>query len=687
MRTLLLLLAVSAFAQDPHATWSDYGGAPDASQYSSLTQINKSNVTKLKVAWTYATGDAGKYAFNPLTSNGMLYVLAKSGSLVALDAATGKEIWTYPGSAGIITSHGVNYWESADHKQSRLIFTQNLILKAVDAKTGKPIPGFATDLREGLGRDPKTVAVVQSFAPGKVFKDLVIIGSATNQEYDSAPGDIRAFSVLTGKLVWSFHTIPHPGEFGYDTWPKDAWKTVGGANAWAEISLDTKRGVVYIPTASPKYNFYGGNRKGMNLFGDSLVALDAATGKRIWHYQMVHHDIWDYDNATAPKLITVKHEGKMVDAIAQAGKQGFLWVFDRTTGKPLWPIEERPVPKSDVPGEEAWPTQPFPTKPPAFARQSMTEKDLSPYIDDAGERAQFRDAILSARNEGLFTPPGLRPTVQMPGNNGGSNWGGAAAEPDKGFVYVVSKDFPAILKLEPDGTRAAAQTSGAEAQGQWVFEQECIKCHASDLKQLNGLLSREQIRTAIRDGKGTMPAQAQVSAGDANLIATYLLNPQRARHETNVPQRYFSSFGFMVTSSGLSAVKPPWTTMTAYDLNDGTIRWQIPLGQVPDLAAKGAVDTGAHFPKTNPVVTAGGLIFTGTRDKMVRALDSSTGKVLWEFETPAGLEGMPAVYEIAGKQYVVFCAAAAATTRTHATPGHPADTSPITGSYIAFALP
>jgi len=380
MRTLLLFLAVSALAQDPHATWSDYGGAADSAQYSSLTQINKTNVTKLKVAWTYSTGDSGKYAFNPLTANGLLYVEAKNGSLVALEAGTGKEVWTYPATAGLITTHGVNYWESADHKQSRLLFTQNLILKALDARTGKPIPGFATDLREGLGRDPKTVAVVQSFTPGKVYKDLIIMGSATNQEYDSAPGDIRAFSVLTGKLIWSFHTIPHPGEFGYDTWPKDAWKTVGGANAWSEISLDTKRGIVYIPTSSPKYNFYGGNRKGMNLFGDSLVALDAATGKRVWHYQMVHHDIWDYDNATAHKLITVKHDGKMVDAIAQAGKQGFLWVFDRTNGKPLWPIEERKVPKSDVPGEEAWPTQPFPTKPPAFARQSLTDKDLNPFL-------------------------------------------------------------------------------------------------------------------------------------------------------------------------------------------------------------------------------------------------------------------------------------------------------------------
>ncbi|HXJ44882.1 MAG TPA: PQQ-binding-like beta-propeller repeat protein [Bryobacteraceae bacterium] len=707
MRSLRIVLAFASIcgltaAQDPHATWSDYGGAPDAAQYSSLKQIDRTNVTKLKVAWTYQTGDTGKYSFNPLVASGMLYVQAKNGSIVALDAATGKEIWVHPaGGGGTITTRGINYWESADHADRRLLFSQGLVLKAIDARTGKSIPSFGknggVDLREGLGRDPKTIMVLQSNTPGKVYRNLIILGSATNQEYDSAPGDIRAYNVLTGELTWSFHTIPHPGEFGYDTWPPDAWKTIGGANAWSELSLDDKRGIVYVPTASPKYNFYGGNRKGANLFGDSLLALDAATGKRLWHYQMVHHDIWDYDNATAPKLLTVQHDGKPLDIVAQAGKQGFLWVFDRVTGTPLWPIEEHAVPKSDLPGEEAWPTQPFPTKPPAFARQSFTEKDLSPYIDDPGERSKFRDAIQSASNKGLFTPPGLQPTIQMPGNNGGSNFGGAAAEPSTGFVYVVSKDFPALLKMEPDGSRAASQTGSQEENGQWVYGQNCIVCHGPDLAGkpdggpaltgLRGRLTREQIREIVKTGRGRMPPYPDLRDSELNPLTAYLLNPGRAPSQTNVPNRFKSSFGFMVTSSGLSAIKPPWTTLTAYDLNQGTIRWQIPLGEVPELAAKGAVDTGSHFPKVNPVVTAGGLIFAAARDRKIRALDSSTGKQLWEFEAPAGLEGMPAIYEANGRQFVVFCAAAQATTHTHASPGHPAENGPIKGSYIAFALP
>ena len=331
----------------------------------------------------------------------------------------------------------------------------NHALQAIDARTGKPILSFGTggrvDLKEGLGRDPKSLTLVQSTTPGRVFENLLILGSATNQGYGSAPGDIRAFDVRTGKLVWTFHTIPHPGEFGYETWPPDAWKTVGGANVWSEFSLDETRGIVYAPTASAKYNFYGADRKGANLFADSLLALDARTGKRLWHFQMVHHDIWDYDDATAPKLLTVRHEGKSVDAVAQVSKQGFVWVFDRVSGAPLWPIEERPVPRTDMPGEETWPTQPFPTKPPPFARQKFTADDLNPYIEPQ-DRARFRDEILSARNEGLFTPPGLRPTIQMPGNNGGANWGGAAVDPANGTLFVVSKDLPAILKLVPDTT-------------------------------------------------------------------------------------------------------------------------------------------------------------------------------------------------------------------------------------------
>ena len=610
LNTLAALLAAPCFlldAQD-HTTWRDYAGGADSAQYSALKQINRTNVNKLEVAWTYPTGDGMKYSFNPIMVDGILYVLAKQNSIVALNARTGKEVWTYTSDppARVITTRGINYWESKDRSDRRLLLCVNQALQALDARTGKLILTFGTngrvDLKEGLGRDPKLLTIVQSMTPGRVFQDLLILGSATNQGYGSAPGDIRAFDVRTGKVVWTFHTIPHPGEFGYDTWPPDAWKTVGGANVWSEFSLDEKRGIVYAPTASPKYNFYGADRRGANLFGDSLLALDARTGKRLWHFQMVHHDIWDYDDATAPKLLTVRHDGKTIDAVAQVSKQGFVWVFDRVTGAPLWPIEERPVPRTDMPGEETWPTQPYPTKPPPYARQKFTADDLNPHIQGQ-ERARFRDQILSARNEGLFTPPGLRDTIQMPGNNGGANWGGAAADPGNGKLFVVSKDLPAILKLVPDPAAPAA-----------------------------------------------------------------------------APRYMMIGFGLITASNGLSLIGPPWSSLTAYDLNTGTISWKIPLGEVPDLAAKGVKNTGAHYPKVGPVVTAGGILFAGTRDRTIRAFDVDNGKVLWEHEVNAAMEGIPAVYEIDGREYLVYCASAQAGLT-------PATQGPIAGAYVAFALP
>jgi quinoprotein glucose dehydrogenase len=601
----VVLLALCARAQD-HTSWRDYGGASDSAQYSALKQVNRSNVSRLKVAWTYPTADNQKYSFNPIMVDGVLYVLAKKNSIVALDARTGKEIWTYSPNPppAIITNRGINYWESKDRFDRRLLFAADHALQAIDARTGKPILSFGNggrvDLKQGLGRDPAALRLVQSTTPGRVFEDLLILGSATNQGYGSAPGDIRAFDVRTGKLVWTFHTIPHPGEFGYDTWPPDAWKTVGGANVWSEFTLDENRGILYAPTASAKYNFYGVDRKGADLFADCLLALDARTGKRLWHFQMVHHDIWDYDDATAPKLLRVRHDGKIVDAVAQVSKQGFVWVFDRVTGAPLWPIEERPVPRSDMPGEETWPTQPFPTKPPPFARQKFTADDLNPYLDPQ-DRARYRDEVLSARNEGLFTPPGLRPTIQMPGNNGGANWGGAAVDPGNGLLFVVSKDLPAILKLVPDPAAPAGV-------------------------------------------------------------------------------RYTSGFGLVTGANGLSIIGPPWSSLTAYDLNEGVIKWKIALGDVPDLAAKGIRNTGSHYPKVGPVVTAGGLLFAGTRDRTVRAFDVDTGKGLWETEVPAALEGIPAVYQIDGREYIVFCASAQAGLTT-------ATQTKIEGAYIAFAVP
>ncbi len=408
------------------------------------------------------------------------------------------------------------------------------------------------DLRVGLDRDPATVNQ-QSRLPGRIFENLIILGSATNQEYASAPGDIRAFDVRTGSKVWTFHTVPRPGEFGYDTWPEDAWKTVGGANNWAEQSIDVKRGIVYIPTGSPKYNFYGGHRKGANLFGDCLIALDVRTGKRLWHFQTVHHDIWDLDNNSAPQLTTIRQNGRNIDVVAMASKTGYLYVFDRVTGQPIWPIEERPVPqKTTVPGEALWPTQPFPTKPPPFSRQKFTVDDLNPHILTPEEREQFRQRILKARNEGPFTPIGFDEVIHMPGNQGGSNWGSTAANPTDGSVYVIGFNVPTIIRLLKPGEMRAGR-AGAPPE-------------------------------VVKEGR-------YVTEG----------------------------FGLYPT-----IVNPPYTTLTAYDLNQGTIRWQIGLGDDLRLAAQGVKGTGtAGTTKGGIIPTATGLLFVTAADRKVHVYDST----------------------------------------------------------------
>lgn len=707
-----LLGAQSQAAAQSHTTWSDYGGGEDSAQYSALRQINQSNVDQLQIAWRFPTGDDNRYFFNPIEAHGLTYVLAENDSIVALDAVTGKKVWVHPADphTEIMTDRGINYWESADGSDRRLLFAANHFLQEVDARTGKSISTFGTNgrvnLKEGLGRDPKTLTLVQSTTPGRVFENLLILGSATNQGYGSGPGDVRAFDVRTGKLVWQFHTIPHPGEFGYDTWPKDAWKRVGGANCWGEMSIDEKRGIVYVPTASAKYNFYGADRHGKDLFADCLLALNARTGSLIWYYQMVHHDIWDYDNASAPKLLTVWHDGRRVDAVAEAGKTGFVWVFDRVTGKPLWPIEERPEPRSNVPGEETWPTQPFPTNPPPFARLSFTVADVSPLITDPEEAARFRREIQSSRNQGIFTPPALADTMEMPGNSGGANWAGSADDPAKGSFFVLSMDLPCMLKLEREETRGPSADETPEQQGHFLYESNCRLCHGPDLRgtppgipslvDVGARLSREQIEATVRQGRGPMPSFGKLSDQDVKNLVAFLRNPSAgsgapahadgssSADQESAPQsgpvHYLSGFGFILTSAGVPAIKPPWASLTAYDLNKGTIKWQVPFGDVPDLADQGIHGTGYPFVKTGPVVTAGGLIFAAMRDHMVRAYDEETGKVLWEKRLPNPLQGMPSVYEVAGREYLVVCAAAPEV-------NDPAAQKHIHGAYVAFALP
>ncbi len=608
MLALASAMGLSISGQAPRE-WRDYAGGPDSSRFVAAKQITKANVNQLQVAWTYPPGQTD---FNPLVVRGVVYGRGANDSFVALDAATGKQIWIHQGGPGF-NSRGMNYWESKDGKARRLIFSSNNFLEEIDAQTGESVSSFGAngrvDLRVGLDRDPSAVDQ-QTRTPGRVFENLIILGSATNQEYASAPGDIRAFDVRTGALVWTFHTVPRPGEFGYDTWPVDAWKTVGGANNWGEQSIDEKRGIVYVPTASPKYNFYGGNRKGANLFGDCILALDARTGKRLWHFQMVHHDIWDLDNNSAPQLTTIRRNGRNVDVVAVASKTGYLYVFDRVTGKPIWPIEERPVPqKTEVPGESLWPTQPFPTSPPPFSRQKFTADDLNPHILTPEEREQYRQRILKARNEGPFTPIGFTDVIHMPGNQGGSNWGSTAGNPTDGSVYVIGFNVPTIIRLfKPGETRP----------GRRGYPPEVVK---------------------------------------------------EGRYVTE-------GFGLYPT-----IVNPPYTTLTAYDLNNGTIAWQIGLGDDLRLVAQGITGTGtAASTKGGIISTATGLLFVTAADRKVHVYDTATGKQLSELQLGGLSTGAPSMYELGGRQYLLVTASPAGGR------GGPAGPAGPTG-LVAYALP
>ena len=730
------LLVRSFEAGQDRRTWKDYGGSTDNARYVTLDRITKANVGRLDVAWTYPTRDDFSYVFSPVIVDNLMYVLARNTALVALDATTGQEVWVHENLQGI-APRGINYWESRDRKDRRLIYQRNHQLEALDALTGKPVLTFGKDgavnLREGFaGRDPATIGRVQSSTPGKIFENLIILGSATGENYMSTPGDLRAYDVISGKEVWRFRTIPHPGEFGYDTWPKDAYKYVGGTNTWGEITVDAARGIAYFPTGSPTYDYYGADRPGANLFGTALVALDARTGKRLWHFQMVHHDLWDYDNCAAPQLTTIRRGGKTIDVVAQAGKTGFLYVFDRVTGQPIWPIEERPVPKSDIPGEQAWPTQPFPTAPPPFASQSLSPDDVNPYVLSPAEQDEWRKRIANARNQGLFTPPALIDTIAIPGANGGANWGNTAAHPTNGTVYVQSINVPSIYRLSleeprPVGGPGRGGAPAAIAQGQTIYTERCQSCHGPDLRGTGTLpsivdvtsrLSPDALREVISGGRQAMPPFRDFTSAQMDAVIAYLGSTGAGRGggrgatspppslggpvvgsggapgarpggrgggivgvpypaDVDAPSvRYYTGYGLSNT-----IVKPPYSTLTAYDLNTGTIKWQVRTGDEPRAAAQGATDTGVISQRSGIITTVTGLLFHAGEDGKVRAHDVETGKVLWTGTLPAGSRGGPAMYEVNGRQFLVVNA-------SQTPQGGRGAAARMTGqrAYVAFAL-
>jgi quinoprotein glucose dehydrogenase len=701
---------------------------PDGSNFYALDSINAKNVTDLDVAWFYPHGSTGGA---PIVADGVAYLQGRNGSLIAIDATTGQEIWIHENLNGM-TVRGINYWESPDGSDRRLLFARESYLQAIDARTGKSILSFGrngiVDLRDGLARGPRT-RIVQSNSPGKVFENLLILGSAPGEDWVSPPGDIRAYDVVTGQLVWQFHTVPRPGEFGYETWPRDAYKYVGGANNWGEMSVDERRGIIYVPTGSPTYDFYGADRHGANLFGNCLLALDARTGRRLWHFQTVHHDLWDYDNVSTPQLITVRQGRRVIDAVAHAGKTGFLYVFDRVTGEPLWPIEERPVPPSDVPGEQAWPTQPFPTVIPPFARQTFTVDDVNPYLRPA-DYANMRARVSRARNHGLFTPPALVDTISMPGNQGGSNWGTTASDPSRGIVYVLGVDAVSILKLTDVRVNFTDLSGGF---GGAVFQKYCQVCHGPEarggampgapaLLNIQTRLSAEAIRRIILSGQGAMEPVIGITDQEMAAVVAYLREGRPSRDGPTTPPRfppgpvvasggaphppppglvagapqfggyggnggdepyppdaegvptvrYVSEYGVMA-----GATRPPYSTLTAYDLDRATIKWQVTTGDdLATLSRGGPRSTGGQLLRTGIVATSGGLVFLAGSDGRVRAFEAETGKLRWTGRLSGSSRGAPVMYEAKGRQYLLV---------SSNPPSNVADNPP--RGWIAFALP
>lgn len=732
-------LFANSHTVDPYRNWWQYGGGPDQSKYTTLNQITKKNVSQLKVAWTYPTGDnVATYKFNPIVVDNVMFVLAKNNSLVALDATSGKEIWIHAG-LNTASKRGINYWESKDRSDRRLIFCMNNTLQEIDAQTGKSILTFGTNgavnLREGMDRDPETMTRVTSTSPGAIYDNLILLGSSPGENLFSPPGHLRAFNVVTGKQEWIFHTVPMPGEYGYDTWPKDAYKYIGGVNTWGEISVDAERGIAYFPIGSPTYDYYGADRIGKGLYGNCLLALDARTGKRLWHYQLVHHDLWDFDVVSAPQLITVTHNGKKVDAVAQATKHGFLFVFNRVTGEPLWPIEERPVPKSTIPGEESWPTQPFPTVVPAFSRQVVTASDLNPYFTAAEKEAWIKR--LATAHSGLFEPLSDKyETITMPGANGGAIHGNTAANPVKGYVYVSYQDKPSVYKLkkaEPAELRVPLSANEAE-NAKALYVQNCQSCHGVEhqgvvgpsLVNINNRVTFDNFKIVVGTGRGQMPSFLHLGEQNTTALYRFLSGAQNGRGGFAGRGRGFQSEATAIptgpivqtggapggeefqkmpvnamrgypegvtppkdrytdgstTSYGLgfpNLLAPPWSAIAAYDLNTGKLKWKRALGNDDKLGGK---DTGLPVGSQHKgmIVTSTGIVFATCLDGRIYAYDEDNGNILWQVKLPRVPDGLPTMYQVNGKQYLAICSVS-----------DPIDKSKpnaeIPRGYIIFSLP
>jgi len=679
--TALLLLGLCGplCAQGMSADWPVFGGDSDNTHYSTLSQVTPANVARLQVAWTYETHDefdGSEMQANPIVIDGILYATTPKLRVFALDAATGRELWSFDPNPGQPPPSRFRH-RGVVVTGDRVLFNYRNKLWALDRETGEPIRSFgvdgSVDLRQGLGRPLESVSVNAS-SPGVVFEDLLILGSTVSESLPSSPGDIRAWDIRTGELRWSFHTIPHPGEFGYDTWPPDAWRVSGGANAWSGVTVDQRRGIVFAATGSAAFDFYGANRVGDNLFANTLLALDARTGRRIWHFQAIRHDLWDWDFPAAPTLVTVTHDGRRIDAVAQITKTGYVYVFDRETGASLFPIEYRPVPQSTLDGERTAATQPFPVSPPPFIRQHLTEDMLTTRTPEANAAAL---ELFRRYRSGMYEPPSLQGNIIFPGVDGGGEWGGPAFDPETGLLYVNANEMPWLVKLVPRSDRS-------------LYANNCASCHGDDLRgstdvpslvDIGQRRSRDDIAQLIRQGTGRMPAfDVALDNRAVDAVVNFLLTGEDAADTASAsPNRLeYRSTGLRIFQDpdGYPPITPPWGTLNAIDLNRGEIRWTVPLGEYPKLAEQGVTNTGTDN-YGGPVITTNGLLFIGatTYDNKFRAFDKLTGDLLWEATLPAAGNATPSLYMVDGRQYIVIAC------------GGGKNGAPSGGTYVAFALP
>jgi quinoprotein glucose dehydrogenase len=691
--------------------WTIVGGNTTGNKYSSLTQLDTTNVQQLEVAWTYHTGDADTAAHsqiqcNPIVINGVLYGTSPQLKLFALDAATGKERWSFSpfdtlegdrrAHFNLNNNRGVAYWSDAG-KDQRIFYTAGPYLHAVDANTGKLIESFGKkgkiDLHDGLGMDVSDLFVTHTSAPS-VYKDLLLTGTRVSEAMDAAPGHIRAYDVRTGEQKWIFHTIPQAGEPGHETWEDpDAWKMTGGGNNWMGMTIDHERGIAFVPTGSASMDFYGGKRRGSNLYTDCLLALDASTGKRLWHFQYIHHNTWDWDPSSYPVLLTVDHDGKKIDAVAQTTKTGFVFLFERETGKSLFPVVETPVDTiTHLTGEKLWPTQPIPQKPAPFVRQSFTEKDINPYLSAESYR-DVKEKLQSYRTGKMFTPQSKEGTIIFPGFDGGAEWGGPAVDPATGILYVNANEMLWIMQMLD--VQEAANVENYGQAGMRLYKQHCMSCHGTDrsggstypsLLDVSKKYNTETLVEFVNTGRRMMPAFQHLSTEEKKAIAAFLLDlkkDQQQQYDRKLtPVEEFrklpyniSGYNKFLSKEGYPAIAPPWGTLSAIDLNTGEHVWKIVLGEDPVFKAKGVKETGTEN-YGGPVVTKGGLLFIGaTKDGKFRAFNKRTGKLLWETTLPAAGFATPAIYEWNGRQYVVIACGGG---KLRAKSGD---------AYVAFALP